>query len=121
MHQPPACATGCQAPLTRPCHPLPPLSCATPHSAPACHFPLPQYGYGIVIGFGVFFSVITSFLVWLDYRYGGTKKTSEQFNTAGRTVKTGLIANVIVSEWTWAATLLQRCDCARGQQGSYCG
>lgn len=45
----------------------------------------------------------------LDYRYGGTKQTSEQFNTAGRSVKTGLIANVIVSEWTWAATLLQRC------------
>lgn len=41
-------------------------------------------------------------------QYGGTKQTSEQFNTAGRTVKTGLIANVIVSEWTWAATLLQR-------------
>lgn len=30
----------------------------------------------------------------LDYRYGGTKQTSEQFNTAGRSVKTGLIANV---------------------------
>ncbi|EFN55634.1 hypothetical protein CHLNCDRAFT_133809 [Chlorella variabilis] len=75
--------------------------------------PLAQgYGYGIVIGFGVFFSVITSFLVWLDYRYGGTKKTSEQFNTAGRTVKTGLIANVIVSEWTWAATLLQSSNVA---------
>ena len=39
---------------------------------------------------------------------GGTTQTSEQFNTAGRTIKTGLIANVIVSEWTWAATLLQR-------------
>jgi len=75
--------------------------------------PLPQgYGYGIVIAFGVFFSVVTSFLVWLDYRYGGTKQTSEQFNTAGRSVKTGLIANVIVSEWTWAATLLQSSNVA---------
>ncbi|KAL4858304.1 Urea-proton symporter DUR3 [Chlorella vulgaris] len=75
--------------------------------------PLPQgYGYGIVIGFGVFFSVVTSLLVWLDYRYGGTKKSSEQFNTAGRSVKTGLIANVIVSEWTWAATLLQSSNVA---------
>lgn len=61
-----------------------------------------------LLQFGVFFSVVTSLLVWLDYRYGGTKKSSEQFNTAGRSVKTGLIANVIVSEWTWAATLLQR-------------
>ncbi|KAL4418865.1 hypothetical protein ABPG77_002621 [Micractinium sp. CCAP 211/92] len=75
--------------------------------------PLPQgYGYGIVIAFGIFFSVVTSFLVWLDYKYGGTKQTSEQFNTAGRSVKTGLIANVIVSEWTWAATLLQSSNVA---------
>lgn len=43
---------------------------------------------------------------------GGTKKTSEQFNTAGRSVKTGLIANVIVSQWTWAATLLQSSNVA---------
>ncbi len=32
---------------------------------------------------------------------------SEHFNTAGRSVGTGLIAAVIVSQWTWAATLLQ--------------
>lgn len=29
------------------------------------------------------------------------------FNTAGRTVKTGLVASAVVSSWTWAATLLQ--------------
>jgi SSS family transporter len=29
------------------------------------------------------------------------------FNTAGRTIKTGLTAAAIVSAWTWAATLLQ--------------
>eukprot|EP00966_Prymnesium_polylepis_P211615 4900466-Prymnesium_polylepis.1 len=33
--------------------------------------------------------------------------SSEHFNTAGRNVKTGLTASVIVSQWTWAATLLQ--------------
>jgi len=33
-------------------------------------------------------------------------------STAGRTVKTGLIANVIVSQWTWAATLLQSSNVA---------
>lgn len=31
--------------------------------------------------------------------------TSEYFNTAGRSVKTGLSASVIVSQWTWSATL----------------
>jgi Na+/proline symporter len=37
----------------------------------------------------------------------GTKITSEHFNTAGRNVGAGLTAAVIVSQWTWAATLLQ--------------
>ena len=37
----------------------------------------------------------------------GTKNTSEHFNTAGRNVGAGLTAAVIVSQWTWAATLLQ--------------
>ncbi|KAG8462097.1 hypothetical protein KFE25_011547 [Diacronema lutheri] len=74
---------------------------------------LPQgAGYGIVLGFGVFFSVFTSLLVYLDTKYGGTKMTSEQFNTAGRSVKTGLSASVIVSQWTWAATLLQSSNVA---------
>ena len=34
-------------------------------------------------------------------------KGSEEFNTASRSVKPGLIASGIVSAWTWAATLLQ--------------
>lgn len=38
--------------------------------------------------------------------------TSERFNTAGRMVKTGLTASVIVSQWTWAATLLQSSNVA---------
>lgn len=38
--------------------------------------------------------------------------TSEHFNTAGRMVKTGLTASVIVSQWTWAATLLQSSNVA---------
>ncbi|KAF2205930.1 hypothetical protein GQ43DRAFT_477020 [Delitschia confertaspora ATCC 74209] len=41
-------------------------------------------GYGVVVGVG-----------------------SEEFNTASRSVKPSLIANGIVSAWTWAATLLQ--------------
>merc|ERR1712193_10759 len=36
----------------------------------------------------------------------GTAQSSEQFNTAGRNVGPGLTAAVIVSQWTWAATLL---------------
>ncbi|XP_010255736.1 PREDICTED: urea-proton symporter DUR3-like [Nelumbo nucifera] len=69
-------------------------------------------GYSVILGFGAFFAVITSFLVWLEKRYVGSRHTSEWFNTAGRNVKTGLIASVIVSQWTWAATILQSSNVA---------
>ena len=42
----------------------------------------------------------------LEAKFVGTKLTSEFFNTAGREIKMGLTASVIVSQWTWAATLL---------------
>lgn len=66
----------------------------------------------MVILFGVIFSLFTSALIWLEYQFTDSKNTSEQFNTAGRTVKTGLIANVICSQWTWAATVLQSSNVA---------
>lgn len=52
----------------------------------------------MVILFGVFFSLVTSGLIWLEWKFAKANTTSESFNTAGRTVKTGLIANVIVSQ-----------------------
>ncbi|CAL5436028.1 unnamed protein product [Camellia sinensis] len=60
-------------------------------------------GYSVILGFG---------LVWLEKRYVGSCHTSEWFNTAGRNVKTGLIASVIVTQWTWAATILQSSNVA---------
>jgi urea-proton symporter len=50
---------------------------------------------------------------WVDKKYN-TKKalTSEDFNTAGRSIKTGLTASNVVSQWTWAATLLQSSNVA---------
>lgn len=66
----------------------------------------------MVVLFGVIFSIITSGLIWLEWKFVGASTSSEQFNTAGRSVKTGLIANVIVSQWTWAATLLQSSNVA---------
>lgn len=44
---------------------------------------------------------------WLQNRYTAySTGNSEEFNTASRSVKPGLIAAGIVSSWTWAATLL---------------
>jgi Na+/proline symporter len=76
-----------------------------------CLMPLGA-GFGIVLGFGVFFSVITTILTMLETKFAGVEMTSEHFNTAGRDVKTGLTASVIVSQWTWAATLLQSSNVA---------
>ena len=81
-------------------------------------------GYGVVVGIGFFFASLMCCLSWVQVstqsyvvlagnwqsqnRYTKySTKTSEEFNTASRSVKPGLIASGIVSAWTWAATLLQ--------------
>ncbi|OAX44409.1 Na+/solute symporter [Rhizopogon vinicolor AM-OR11-026] len=65
-------------------------------------------GYGVVLGIGFVFAIIMMGLSTLQNRYTTYKiATSEEFNTASRSVKPGLIASGIVSAWTWAATLLQ--------------
>ena len=46
-------------------------------------------------------------ITFIMRRYNSELQTSEMFTTAGRTVKTGLVASAVVSSWTWAATLLQ--------------
>jgi Na+/proline symporter len=63
-------------------------------------------GWLVVVGFGAFFTLFTVFLSRYEYKTLGTAQSSEQFNTAGRNVGPGLTAAVIVSQWTWAATLL---------------
>lgn len=64
-------------------------------------------GYLVLIGMGLVMAMVVAMMVKAETKWLGTKKTSEWFYTAGRTIKTGLIASSIVSAWTWAATLLQ--------------
>jgi SSS family transporter len=64
-------------------------------------------GYVIFLGMGLIMALVVTLLVRAETKWLGTKKTFEWFSTAGRTVKTGLIASSVVSAWTWAATLLQ--------------
>jgi SSS family transporter len=66
-----------------------------------------QVGWFIVVGLGAIFAVVISIEIKLEEKFLGVRETSEWFNTAGRTIKTGLTAAAIVSAWTWAATLLQ--------------
>ena len=69
-------------------------------------------GYGMLFGFGLALTFGTIFLTYLEHKFGGSELNSEFFNTGGRDIKTGLTAAVIVSQWTWAATLLQSSNVA---------
>ncbi|KAK0725872.1 Sodium:solute symporter family-domain-containing protein [Lasiosphaeris hirsuta] len=64
-------------------------------------------GYGIVLGLGALFAFGMILVTFILRRYNQELQTSEMFNTAGRTVKSGLVGSAVVSSWTWAATLLQ--------------
>ena len=64
-------------------------------------------GYGVVLGLGFAFAFGMILTTYVLKRYNAEVQTSEMFSTAGRTVKSGLVASAVVSSWTWAATLLQ--------------
>src|ERR671922_1440987 len=64
-------------------------------------------GYFTLLGIGLIMALAVTLLVKAETKWLGTKKTFEWFSTAGRNVKTGLIASSVVSAWPWAATLLQ--------------
>ena len=67
----------------------------------------PGVGYGIVVGIGAFFAILMIGITYLQNRYTSySTKQAEEFSTASRSVKPGLIAAGIVSSWTWSATLL---------------
>lgn len=76
-------------------------------------------GYGVVIGVGFFFAFVSTScdefsnthtdlvkvmmgISHLQNKYTRfNTNTSEEFNTASRSIKPGLIASGIVSAWTW--------------------
>ncbi|KAJ7727980.1 solute symporter family transporter [Mycena maculata] len=65
-------------------------------------------GYGVVCGIGFFFAILMCGISRLQNRYTKfSTNASEEFNTASRSVKPGLVASGVVSAATWAATLLQ--------------
>ncbi|KAL2210279.1 urea active transporter [Sarocladium strictum] len=64
-------------------------------------------GYGIVLGVGLAFAIFMIGLTHILKRFNNEVQTSEMFTTAGRSMKSGLVAAAVVSSWTWAATLLQ--------------
>ncbi|KOS15476.1 urea transporter [Malassezia pachydermatis] len=65
-------------------------------------------GWAVVCGLGFAFAAFMMAITFLQNRFTEhSTKSVEEFNSASRSVKPGLIAAGIVSAWTWAATLLQ--------------
>lgn len=60
--------------------------------------PLSQgVGYGILLGLGFGFALAMIGVTYTLKRYRHEDQTAEEFNTAGRTVKSGLVAAAVVS------------------------
>ncbi|TBU51998.1 Sodium:solute symporter family-domain-containing protein [Dichomitus squalens] len=65
-------------------------------------------GYGVVVGVGFFFAALMLALTALQTKFSRfSPSSSEEFSSASRSVKPGLVCCGIVSAWTWSATLLQ--------------
>jgi hypothetical protein len=96
--------------------------------------PLNQgWGYGIVLGLGALFAlgmVSTAsdiarknrltfeqvLVTWILKRYNHEVQTSEMFSTAGRTVKSGLVASAVVSSWTVSLQFVQNQALSKSNQ-----
>ncbi|CCE64201.1 hypothetical protein TPHA_0G03610 [Tetrapisispora phaffii CBS 4417] len=69
--------------------------------------PLPQgAGYAIILGLGAVFAVGMVMTTIMLRRYQKEVISAEEYSTAGRSVKTGLVAAAVVSSWIWSSTLL---------------
>ncbi|KAH8118812.1 solute symporter family transporter [Phellopilus nigrolimitatus] len=69
---------------------------------------LPQSsGYGVILGGGFAFALFMLILSWLQSKFTETSPfEAEEFSSASRSVKPGLVCSGIVSAWTWSATLM---------------
>lgn len=71
-----------------------------------CAVNTPGIGYFILLGVGLVMALGVTLLIKADTKWLGTKKT-EWLSTAGRNVKTGLIASSVVSAWTSSTVAYQ--------------
>lgn len=57
---------------------------------------------------GAFFAVVTNALTWIQRRYTRFDPAKiDEFSSASRSVKTGMLSVGITSAWVWAALFLQ--------------
>lgn len=78
-------------------------------AASAAQVLAPGAGWAVVICLAVGFSFLMLGLIFIQNRYFPAlgKVDNDEFSSASRSIKPGLIACGIVSAWTWAATLQQ--------------
>ncbi|KAK4941608.1 urea permease [Elasticomyces elasticus] len=70
---------------------------------------LPQSaGYATILVGGVFFAALMNGITWVQKRYTTFDPARvEEFSSASRSVKTGMLSVGITSAWVWAAVFLQ--------------
>ncbi|KAF1814416.1 SSS family solute:Na+ symporter [Eremomyces bilateralis CBS 781.70] len=70
---------------------------------------LPQSaGYATILVGGAFFAVLMNGITWVQKRYTSfDPRKVEEFSSASRSVKTGMMSVGITSAWVWAAVFLQ--------------
>ncbi|WWC73360.1 uncharacterized protein I206_107327 [Kwoniella pini CBS 10737] len=70
---------------------------------------LPQSaGYATILAGGAFFAIMMNGLTWVQRRYTAFDPSRiEEFSSASRSVKTGMLSVGITSAWVWAAVFLQ--------------
>ncbi|OCF44415.1 hypothetical protein I317_01675 [Kwoniella heveanensis CBS 569] len=65
-------------------------------------------GYATILAGGAFFAVLMNGLTWVQRRYTQFDPARiEEFSSASRSVKTGMLSIGITSAWVWAALFLQ--------------
>jgi len=72
-------------------------------------------GWGILVLGGLILAGLTMSLMFVTIRYDRAKRhqiTADNFTTANRLMGPGFTASVLVSQWTWVATLVQSSNMA---------
>jgi hypothetical protein len=64
-------------------------------------------GYLILLGLVQVTALRVTLLIKAETKWLGTKKYLSSFQLRAEMLKTGLIASLVISAWTWAAILLQ--------------
>ena len=87
--------------------PLSPVSCQLIYLTVSPSQVALMEGIILIIVFGIFAALVADLFSWIRREFYKDKENVDTSFDAGGNVSIGLTATTIVSQWTWAATLLQ--------------